>query len=44
MAASGTVNVPSLGATLGATRMNDFEEIRTRVYNEQGNGRGHELI
>jgi len=33
-----------LGATLGATRMNNFPVLRTRMDNRRGVARGHELI
>jgi hypothetical protein len=33
-----------LGATLGATRMNNLRMIRTRLDNRERPARGHELI
>ena len=33
-----------LGATLGATRMNNLRMIRTRLDNRERRARGHELI
>ena len=33
-----------LGATLGATRMNNLGMIRTRLDNRERRARGHELI
>jgi hypothetical protein len=33
-----------LGATLGATRMNNLRMLRTRLYNRERQARGHELI
>ena len=33
-----------LGATLGATRMNNLRMLRTRMNNREGRARGHELI
>ena len=32
------------GATLGATRMNNLRMLRTRMGNQEGPARGHELI
>jgi hypothetical protein len=43
-----TIRVPavaaSLGATLGATRMNNLEMLRTRADNHERRARGHDLI